>query len=303
MMKKGALIFSLLVLTGAYLFSEHSDFPKLTGPYLGQKPPGKIPELFAPGIISVDKNFEHSAAVFSPDGNEVFWCTNIDFYTDKQVIGNLRLYSMKIVDGQWTAPQIFPFTKDIRVERPVFSPDGNKLYIEFSPVPNKEIDDADIYVVERTDEGWSKPVPVSPLINTPAIERLHCVTADGSLYFTRNLMTRNEEIFVSRFVNGEFTEPEKLGEDYNSENYEVAMLIAPDEEFMLIWQANAQRSSELNVSYKKPDGSWSKRIKAPYYCGGFLALSPDGKYLFFENEGICWVNTSFIDELRPKNLK
>lgn len=301
-MKKATLIFYLLVFAATNLFSQQSDFPKLTGPYLGQKPPGKAPEYFAPGIITVDANFEHSAAVFSPDGSEVFWCTNIDFYTDKRVVGNLRLYYMKIIDGQWTAPQIAPFTKNIRVERPVFSPDGSKLYIEYNPVPNKKIDDADIYVVERIGKGWSEPVPVSPLINTPAIERLHCVTTDGSLYFTRNLMTRNEEIFVSRLVNGEFTEPEKLGESYNSDDYEVAILIAPDEKYMLIW-VNAQHSSGLNISYKKADGSWSDRIKAPYYCGGFLALSPDGNYLFFENEGICWVNTSFIEELKPQYLK
>ena len=279
------------------------DFPILKGPYLGQKPPGKTPELFAPGIISVDANFEHSAAVFSPDGSEVFWCTNVNWYTDKRVVGNLRLYTMKIVDGKWTVPQIAPFTKhlNIPVQRPVFSPDGSKLYIEYYSNPNHE-SDSDIYVVKRIGEGWSEPVPVSPLINSTASERLHCVTADGSLYFTRNLMTENEEVFVSRFINGVFTEPEKLGESYNSDDYELAILIAPDEKYMLTW-TNDQNSSKLNISYKKADGSWSDRIKAPYWCGGFLALSPDGKYLFFENEGICWVNTSFIDELKPQNLQ
>ncbi|MDH5768423.1 MAG: hypothetical protein OEZ31_05635, partial [Nitrospirota bacterium] len=63
-----------------------------------------------------------------------------------------------------------------------------------------------------------------------------------------------------------------------------------------------RRSSELNICYKKADGTWTDRIKTPYSCGGFLALSPDGKYLFFLQEGICWVNTSFIDELKPQNL-
>ncbi len=31
-------------------------FPNLTGPYLGKKPPGKTPEVFASGIISTGKN-------------------------------------------------------------------------------------------------------------------------------------------------------------------------------------------------------------------------------------------------------
>ena len=241
--------------------------------------------------------------VFSPDGSEVFWCTNIGFYTDKRVVGNLRLYTMKIVDGKWTAPHIAPFTKDIRVERPVYSPDGSRLYIEYGSDPADIDSDSDIYVVKKTSEGWSQPSPVSPLINSPAYERLHCVTADGSLYFTRNLMTSNEGVFVSRFIDGKFTEPEELGERYNSDDFEIAILVAPDEEYMLIWQTNSERNSKLTVMYKQADGSWSDRIEAPYYCGGFLALSPDENYLFFENEGICWVSTAFIDELKPKNLK
>lgn len=305
-MKTGAccvLLMGVIACFGISHAQEHSnDFPVLKGPYLSQTPPGKTPEYFAPGIISVDANFEHSAAVFSPDGNEVFWCTNVNFFTDKGIVGNLRLYTMKRVDGTWTAPRLAPFTKNILVERPVFSPDGSKLYIEFGSDPTRE-SDCDIYVVERTGEGWSDPAPVSPLINSPAMERLHCVTADGSLYFSRDPFTRNEEIFVSRWVNGEFAEPIKLGESYNSENYEAAILIAPDEDYMLISHTDTQHQDvKFSISYKKADGSWSDRIEAPYYCGGFFALSPDEKYLFFMNEGICWVSTSFIEELKPKNL-
>jgi WD40 repeat protein len=137
---KKAVFFPLLFIAAIFLIAHESDFPKLTGPYLGQKTPGDIPELFAPGIISVDENFEHSAAVFSPDGKEVFWCTNVDANTDKRIAGNLRLYTMKIVDGRWTVPQPAPFVKDIYVERPVFSPDGSRLYIEFASDVTRESD-------------------------------------------------------------------------------------------------------------------------------------------------------------------
>jgi hypothetical protein len=272
------------------------------GPYLGQKPPGKRPELFAPGVISVEANFEHSAAVFSPDGREVFWCTNVGFVTDKSKAGNLRLYFMNMVDGRWTPPRPAPFVKDIRVERPVFSPDGNRLYIEYGSNPHQE-SDTDIYVVERTGGGWSAPRPVSPLINTPAMERLHCVTADGSLYFSRDPFTRREEILVARWVKGAFTEPEKLDESYNSPAQEIALLVAPDESYMLVATINARHSDDLCICYKKADGSWTDRIPTPYECGGFLALSPDGKYLFFLMEGIAWISTSFVDDLKPQDMK
>lgn len=95
-----------------------------------------------------------------------------------------------------------------------------------------------------------------------------------------------------------------MGENYNSDDYELVILIAPDEEYMLIEQMNTQcSSSELNINYKKADGSWTGRIETPYECGGFLTLSPDGKYLFCLQDGIYWISTSFIDELKPQNLK
>jgi len=31
---------------------DSGDLPSLTGPYLGQEPPGQEPELFAPGLVS-----------------------------------------------------------------------------------------------------------------------------------------------------------------------------------------------------------------------------------------------------------
>lgn len=42
------------------------------GPYLGQKPPGKTPTIFAPGIISI-ADFAEIRIAFSPDGSECFF--------------------------------------------------------------------------------------------------------------------------------------------------------------------------------------------------------------------------------------
>ena len=48
-------------------------FPVLKGPYLGQKPPGLTPEVFAPGIISKAGFHLHSSLAFSPDGRKVYF--------------------------------------------------------------------------------------------------------------------------------------------------------------------------------------------------------------------------------------
>ena len=48
-----------------------SEFPALQGPYLGQKPPGMTPEIFAPGIISTE--YDERIAAFTPDGKEFYY--------------------------------------------------------------------------------------------------------------------------------------------------------------------------------------------------------------------------------------
>lgn len=60
-----------------------SDFPIKKGPYLGQKFPGLIPEIFAPRIIS--HGFHENGIVFSADGNEVFYSTSDNKYTSKTI--------------------------------------------------------------------------------------------------------------------------------------------------------------------------------------------------------------------------
>jgi hypothetical protein len=302
MTRFNAICIAALVLLGlaSLIGAQEDDFTTLQGPYLGQKPPGAYPEIFAPGIISVDTNFEHSAAVFSPAGDEVVWCTNVGWYGERRQQGYLRLYFMKMVNGIWTSPRPVESTRHLRVERPVFSPEGNSLYIEFGSDPTVE-SNTDIYVMERTDDGWSAPKSVSPLINSSAWERLHCVTPEGSMYFTRNLLSSDEEILVSKLVDGEFTVPEALGESYNTDAPEYAIVIGPNEDYMLINQKGETPSSaNVFISYKNADGTWRDRIKTPYYSGGFLALSPDGRYLFLMGEAIYWVSTSFVEDLKPE---
>ena len=53
-MKKLILVSILALPAAAAFLSGEGDFPGLTGPYLGQKPPGMTPLVFAAGIISTD---------------------------------------------------------------------------------------------------------------------------------------------------------------------------------------------------------------------------------------------------------
>jgi hypothetical protein len=69
---------------------------EVTGPYFGQKPPGKTPKIFAPGILSLTNRMEARIA-FSPDGNECFFTVPQDFK-----FSCVKLYYTKRVNNVWT---------------------------------------------------------------------------------------------------------------------------------------------------------------------------------------------------------
>ena len=270
------------------------DFTNLTGEYLGQTPPGSIPVLFAPGVISVDDHFEHSGAVFSPDKTEVYWAAKPN--------GNdiFHIYFMKRIDGRWTTPQITSFTEQYQGNRMAFSPDGQKLYYDTIRNPLG----GPIMVVERAGDRWSDPSPLPPMINVTGEERMFCLTDNGSLYFVRGMsLFGNEEILVSRYVDGQFAEPEQLGPNINSDLSELYIYVMPDESYMVIESSNHTDVTFLSISYKEAEGTWSEPVRLPFGWARFPVVSPDGLYLFFlGREGIFWVDTSFVEELKPADL-
>ncbi|MBE0664240.1 MAG: hypothetical protein IH584_00350, partial [Candidatus Aminicenantes bacterium] len=72
MAKQAKLVFLSIWLLGVGVQAQKSEFPKLSGPYLGQKPPGLTPKIFAPGIVSSKDNYEFKIA-FTPDGKEIYF--------------------------------------------------------------------------------------------------------------------------------------------------------------------------------------------------------------------------------------
>ena len=78
-----------------------AEFPKLAGPYLGQKPPGIKPELFAPGIVSTGAN--EMSICFSPDGDEVFYFISGPSFQPRIIL------SSHIENKVWTRPKELPF--------------------------------------------------------------------------------------------------------------------------------------------------------------------------------------------------
>jgi hypothetical protein len=90
------------------------EFPVLKGPYLGQKPAGEKPEVFAPGIVSSSEATEYGIA-FTPNEK--------DLYFNRNGVG---IMVCTWDDSNWTPPIKAPFqnkTQILRGANTSFSPE------------------------------------------------------------------------------------------------------------------------------------------------------------------------------------
>ena len=125
--------FLLFLMTIIFIGCEESSEELKNNMYFNQQPPGDTAVVFAPGIISTI-NHEHSRITFSKDGLEMYWAvilvdTNYKttgsspFLLDEQ-----NIWQSKLVNGKWTDPALFEFTKNSSGSSPAFSADGNAFF-------------------------------------------------------------------------------------------------------------------------------------------------------------------------------
>jgi len=300
----GISLFLILV------FSSHaqkSDFPVLKGPYLGQKPPGIVPEVFAPGIIMTDLN-EHGSPTFSPDLSEIYWSPQY------KEIGGGRILFMKMIRSRWQPPLIAPFSKDFKNQNPFLSVDGKRLFFKsFRPI------DADVYrngafwVAERTAEGWTIPRPLSPYVNSGSMGQQISESINRNLYYACERPSGKGlwDIYRVRYASGQYSEPENLGDSINTEFYDGSPYISPEEKYLIfssMSRPDGHGGEDLYMSFKDENGDWQNAINMGPVINtkeheGYPIVSPDGKYLFFVRNGdVYWVDAKVIEKLKRKEL-
>jgi hypothetical protein len=291
----------LLLAMAMALHSSQVDFPKLTGPYLGQKPPGKTPEPFASNIPEL--YFLHGMIRFSPDGNEAYW---------KPAEGTAPIFVSKIENGQWTKPKTASFSVGSHLDdSPFFSPDSKRLFFISSrpPIVGEQTRKERIWVMERTSEGWSEPKPLPDIINsTEGIHWQFSVDSQGNLYFGAGRGGGNKgDIYCAKYKDGRYNQPEKMGPEINVAGvYNYGPYIYPDGQTLLF--SREHKGANIFVSFMRKDGIWTEAriLNSDWKSSTLSAVTLDGKYLFFAgtcgDSHTCWVEASFIEELRKKEL-
>lgn len=260
------------------------------GDYLGQTKPDSYPEIFAPSFISTRHN--ERDITFTPDGNQVYFslCNANTQYS--------AIVYFERKDGSWSRPKVASFSGQYRDLEPFVTPDGQKLFFASNRPLEKDGDpkDWDIWVVQKTNTGWSEAQNIESPVNTEGDEFYPSISNNGSLYFTaeREGSKGGEDIYVSRLLGDVYQAPENLGDSINTLRGEFNATIDPDESvivFSSFGRDDGIGSGDLYISYRRSDGKWSKAriLGEPInstsldYCPAF---SPDGNYFFFTSHRI-----------------
>lgn len=275
-----------------------------TQKYLQQPHPKLTPEIFAPGIISLNNEYEFGS-IFNKAGTE--------FYYGVDLNGKVEIRYCKLIESGWTSPKTILSDQDYGYNDPFLSPDENRLYF----ISQKALlgmgakKDHDIWYVEKNGDTWSAPINAGPNINTANEEYYISFTNDGTMYFSSNkgnkdTDTKSFDIYYSKYIRGSFQPSVRLSDSINTKYYEADVFIDPNEDYIIFC---AQRPEgfgrgDLYISFKNKNGKWSQSLNmgnvintkghelCPY-------VTEDGRYLFYtSNENIYWVSTDIFNQLK-----
>jgi len=260
------------------------DFPPLEQPFFAQKPPGSIPEIFDPRVVSTADS--DPATAFSPDVNEIY------FHKYDEGLENDALVAIQYQDNLWTETFVVP--------RGEISPDGKILY------KGNEYR-------EQTPSGWSELKSLGTPFDSIPIMRL-TASSEGTYYFDDVSLFSDKssvvQISYSRLINGIREKPRTLDIEITA-TMKFHPFIAPDESYLIFDSRIEGGDNDIYIIFRQQDGSWSPAINLGDNINTELSevygsVTPDGKYFFFRRtlsngqKNTMWVDTGFIDELRPK---
>jgi WD40-like Beta Propeller Repeat len=243
------------------------------------------PRIFGEGVISTGDYDTHPA--FSPDGNTLY------FVKMAPDLSKWTIFVSYFKNGKWSEPEIASFSGQYWDADPYFAKDGNTLYF-ISNRPLKEGDpqkDFDIWKIEQTKDGWSKPIRLGAPINSESSEYYPTLTDNGTIYFgsRRKNGKGASDIYFSRLENGEYQTAQNIGDSINTAGNEFEPFIAFDESFVIFMATPSEslEQADFYISYNQ-QGQWTKAQKLPApFNSDVTEFSPkvtrDGKYFFFSS--------------------
>lgn len=160
--------------------------------------------VFEPNLVSNNQEF---GATISPDGKLLLLVKSFGGRD------SLQMFQSNKINGKWQKPELAFFANKNFIEiDPAFSPDGKSIL--YNSVVSKE-NGLDVFIIDKTTNGWSTPKRLSDAINTKANEFYATISTNKNIYFTR--MAQSFDIYVSYFIHNTYQKAIALEETINTE--------------------------------------------------------------------------------------
>ncbi len=303
-------IIIFLMSFSSLVYAQDTQYMNLKGEYLGQTPPGDIPVVFAPGIVSTDgREFMIS---FSADKKMCVFSRAVDNGIDKSEMN----YSINTNNG-WTVPASIPFIKNNNDRYFILDSRKHRLYFSSSrPLPGttEELEKIKLWGMDYSNNQWKIPEIVDVLVNTDNVIGHPSFTDDGTIYFydeSEAYGLDKADLFFIRKKNGKYGKIQNPGPAVNTDYDECDAFIDPQEKYMIYaveYHPDCIGDFDIFISFKDKNGNWTKGISMGDKLNSsgreiYPRVSPDGKYIFFAsnksgNWEIYWMNAGIIEKLR-----
>lgn len=249
---------------------------------------------FAEGIISTAENSEFEI-MFSPDGL-------IAYFSRRAPEEKQKIYESNFVNGSWSEPKVCNFSTD-RDEAPSITPKGELFFFGSErPIPNKPNRgnfDMNIWMMKKTNEGWSEPEPLPFPINDVQIEGeewpssnnnfLSPVSDETFYYATMVRGTNAIKLFETNYKDGKLSSPIEITGLFDDDKYWIySPVVSPNGKYLVFNSFDApggMGGEDLFVAQRTETG-WSKAISIGEKVNSKdeesgPRFSRDGKYFFF----------------------
>lgn len=310
-MQRCSLILCLMLMPLIFSTAQEtaSPSPKLSdlkGPYLGQKPPGMMPEIFAPGIISTEES----------EGSSGFALNGTIFLFQRFIERRCHTYMMTRTDDVWSQPELVPFWEQLVHNGDfVIVPDDRTMLYQVKEERSGRLQ-SDIWEVALEDDGWGKRSPLPSPINTDHDESFASRASNGNLYFfsRRPGGVGESDLYWSEYRNGVYGDPINI-KKLNTVYHEWDPFISPDESYMIFCSTKPDGSGrdDLYVSFRDKNNAWCP----PVHMGEMFNsagsenrpyVTDDGRFFFYTssrtgNRDVYWVDARAIEGLKPETLR
>lgn len=223
-----------------------------------------------------------------------------------------KIFVVKYVHGVYTSPVEVSFSKGYKTASPFITDHDNRIYFNShrdTPIHGNFMD---LFYVDRVNNSWSEPTLLPAPFNSQYWDYSYSESNNGDIVFASNRPGgRGHDLYMARKRADNSYSLENLTA-LNSPSSDFGPFISPDGSYIVFTSERKGRigTSDLYISFLGSDNSWTHPIdmeipgskyginfKGKFQGGAYITRN--GKYLFFNRDGIRWIRTKkLIHQLR-----